>query len=109
MNFTRTRLTTRLRTWTLVAGLTAILIAIGALIGGMFMWVFAAVAVGTNLVGYFYSDRIALRAVRGQPLTEAQAPEVHAAVRELAQPRRDSDAAPVPDAGRAAQRFRHWA
>jgi heat shock protein HtpX len=84
MNTTRTHLTTRLRTWTLVAGLTALLIAIGALIGGAFMWIFAAVAVGANLLGYFYSDRIALRAVRAQPLTEAQAPEVHAAVRELA-------------------------
>jgi Zn-dependent protease with chaperone function len=51
-------------------GLTALLIALGAVIGGPFMWVFAAVAVGANLVGYFYSDRIALRAVRAQPLTE---------------------------------------
>jgi heat shock protein HtpX len=84
MKVTRTHLTTQLRTWTFVAGLTALLIAIGALIGGAFTWVFAALAVGANLIGYFYSDRIALRAVRAQPLTEAQAPEVHAAVRELA-------------------------
>jgi heat shock protein HtpX len=84
MNINRTQLTTRLRTWTLVAGLTALLIALGVLIGGVFMWVFAAIAVGANWVGYFYSDRIALRAVRAQPLAEAQAPEVHAAVRDLA-------------------------
>jgi heat shock protein HtpX len=77
-------LTTRLRTWTLVAGLTALVIAIGALVGGAFLWVFAGLAVGANLIGYFYSDRIALRAVRAQLLAEAQAPEVHATVRELA-------------------------
>ncbi len=80
----RTRLVTRLRTWMLVAGLTALVVALGALIGGVFMWLFAAIAVGANLIGYFYSDRIALRAVRAQPLPEAQGPEVHAAVRELA-------------------------
>lgn len=63
-NINRTQLVTRLRTWTLVAGLTALVIVLGALIGGAFMWLFAAIAVGANLIGYFYSDRIALRAVR---------------------------------------------
>ncbi len=83
MNITQTQLLTRLRTWTLVAGLTALVIALGTMIGGVFAWLFAALAVGANLIGYFFSDRIALRAVRAQPLTEGQAPEVHAAVREL--------------------------
>lgn len=83
MNITQTRMLTRLRTWMLVAGLTALVIGLGAMIGGVFAWAFAAIAVGANLIGYFYSDRIALRAVRAQSLTEAQAPEVHAAVREL--------------------------
>jgi heat shock protein HtpX len=84
MNITQTRTLTRLRTWTLVAGLTALVIALGALIGGSFIWLFAAIAVAMNVIGYFYSDRIALRAVRARTLDEAQAPEVHAAVRELA-------------------------
>lgn len=84
MNVTRTHLSTRPRTLTLVAGLTAVLFVIGALLGGAFMWAFAGLAVGANLIGYFYSDRISLRSVRAQPLTEAQAPEVHATVRELA-------------------------
>src|SRR5437764_9043051 len=83
MNITQTRMLTRLRTWMMVAGLTALVIALGAMIGGVFAWLFAAIAVGANLIGYFYSDRIALRAVRAQPLTEAQAPEVHAVVQEL--------------------------
>jgi heat shock protein HtpX len=83
MNITQIRMLTRLRTWTLVAGLTALVIALGAMIGGVSAWLFAAIAVGANLIGYFYSDRIALRAVRAQPLTEDQAPEAYAAVRQL--------------------------
>ncbi len=83
MKLTQTQLLTRLRTWTLVAGLTAVVVAVGAVIGGVFAWIFAAIAVGANMIGYFFSDRIALRAVHARPLAEAQAPEVHASVREL--------------------------
>jgi heat shock protein HtpX len=61
---------TRLRAWALVAGLTGLVIALGAMIGGAFLWLFAALAVVFNLVGYFYSDRIALRVARAQPLSE---------------------------------------
>ena len=85
MNATTTLLTTRLRTWALVAGLTALTIAIGALIGGSFLWLFVAFAVAFNVVGYFYSDRIALRVARARPLKSADAPELHAIVRRLAE------------------------
>jgi heat shock protein HtpX len=84
MSTSATALLTRVRTWALVAGLTGLVIAIGALIGGAFVWLFAAVAVIFNLVGYFYSDRIALRVARAEPLAAEQAPDVHAAVRALA-------------------------
>jgi heat shock protein HtpX len=84
MTTTATALTTRLRTWLLVAGLTGLVVAVGALIGGSFLWLFAALAVIFNLVGYFYSDRIALRVARAQPLSEHDAPEIHALVRDLA-------------------------
>jgi heat shock protein HtpX len=84
MSTSATALLTRIRTWALVAGLTGLVISIGALIGGAFVWLFAAVAVIFNLVGYFYSDRIALRVARAEPLAADQAPEVHAAVRGLA-------------------------
>jgi heat shock protein HtpX len=77
-------LITRVRTWLLVAGLTGLVVALGALLGGPFLWLFAAVAVVLNLVGYFYSDRIALRVARAQPLSEHFAPEVHAVVHDLA-------------------------
>jgi heat shock protein HtpX len=84
MTTSATALTTRVRTWLLVAGLTGLVIALGALIGGAFLWLFVALAVIFNLVGYFYSDRIALRMARAQPLSEAAAPEIHGVVREMA-------------------------
>ena len=84
MTVTSTQLTTRVRTWALVAGLTALMIAFGALIGGAFLWLFAGLAVLMNVVGYFYSDRIALRVSGARPLPESTSPEVHATVRDLA-------------------------
>jgi hypothetical protein len=58
------QLTTRLRTSALVAGLTGLLIAFGALLGGTFLWLFVLIAVAMNVVGYFHSDKLALRASR---------------------------------------------
>jgi heat shock protein HtpX len=84
MTTTATQLRTRARTWVLVAGFAALMIAFGAILGGTFVWLFAVVAVTVNLVGYIYSDRIALRVARARPLSEADAPELHAIVRELA-------------------------
>jgi heat shock protein HtpX len=84
MTVSTMQLTTRLRTWALVAGLTGLLIAFGALIGGSFLWLFVAFAIAMNLAGYFYSDRIALRAARAQPLTERQAPELFELALDLA-------------------------
>jgi heat shock protein HtpX len=84
MTITTTQLLTRVRTWALVAGLTALIVALGVLIGGVFLWLFAALAVGMNILGYFYSDRVALRVARAQPLAEADAAEVYESVRQLA-------------------------
>lgn len=85
MTASTTQLTTRCRTWPLVAGLTGLLIAFGALIGGPLLWLFAAFAVAINLGSYLYSDRLALRVARAQPLTEHQAPELFEIARDLAQ------------------------
>jgi heat shock protein HtpX len=84
MNSATVSLTTRLRTWLLVAGLTALLVAIGAVIGGRFLYAFVALAVLMNLIGYWFSDRIALAASHAKPLSEHQAPELHRVVGELA-------------------------
>jgi heat shock protein HtpX len=84
MNTAVVSLTTRLRTWLLVAGLTALLIGIGAVIGGGFLYLFVAFAVLMNVAGYWFSDRIALAASRAQPVTEQQAPEIYRLVADLA-------------------------
>jgi heat shock protein HtpX len=84
MTTSATAFTTRLRTWALVAGLTGLVIALGALIGGTFLWLFAALALIFNLVGYFYSDRIALRLARARPLRDHDAPELNDLVGGLA-------------------------
>jgi heat shock protein HtpX len=77
--------TTRLRTWVLVAGLSALLVGFGATLGGGFLYLFVGLAIVMNFVGYWFSDRIALKASRAQPLDEAEAPELHRIVRDLAE------------------------
>ncbi|MGH3014219.1 MAG: M48 family metalloprotease, partial [Gaiellaceae bacterium] len=63
-----------------------------ALIGGMFLYIFVALAVATNVAGYWFSDRLALRASRAQPVEPGSKPELEAMVQDLAQRAR----VPVP-------------
>jgi heat shock protein HtpX len=85
MNITSVRFATHARTWLLIAGLTALLIGIGALIGGAFLYLFAALAVAFNVIGYWFSDRIALRFSRARPVERGTRPELEAMVQQLAQ------------------------
>ena len=85
MNISAQRFTTKARTWLFIAGLTALLIGIGALIGGMFLYAFVALAVATNVVGYWFSDRLALKASRAQPVEPGTNPQLEAIVQDLAQ------------------------
>ena len=84
MNITATRFATHIRTWLLVAGLTGLLIAIGAAIGGGALYLFAALAIAINLVGYWFSDKIALAASRAKPLEPGQAVWLRHMVEDLA-------------------------
>jgi len=84
MSITATSFTTRIRTWLLIAGLTGLLLAIGAAIGGGALYLFAAFAVVMNVVGYWFSDRFALRASRAQPVEPGALPWLEAAVQDLA-------------------------
>jgi heat shock protein HtpX len=70
MNITATRFATKARTWLLIAGLTGLLIAIGLVIGGGALYIFVALAVLMNVVGYWFSDKIALKASRVQDLAQ---------------------------------------
>ena len=83
MSITHARFTTQLRTWVLIAGLTALLIGIGAVLGGGFLYIFVAIAVLMNVVGYWFSDKIALRASRAKPVSEQEAPQLYKILRDL--------------------------
>jgi heat shock protein HtpX len=76
---------TRLRTWLLIAALSGLLVGIGFLLGGSYIYLFLGLALIMNLSGYLFSDKIALASSRAQPIAEAQAPELYADVRELTQ------------------------
>ena len=84
MSLTRTSLTTRLRTWLLIAGLTGLMIAVGGSIGGGALPLFIAMAVVLNLAMYWFSDKLALKLSRAQPVAEGQLPELRAMAEELA-------------------------
>jgi heat shock protein HtpX len=73
-----------IRTVILLATLSGLLVAIGYFIGGPgTATVFLAIAVVINFVSYFFSDKIALKMSRAQPLTQDQAPKLYAMVEDL--------------------------
>ncbi|NNM47513.1 zinc metalloprotease HtpX [Knoellia koreensis] len=77
-----------LKTAALLGGIFALLLAIGGLIAGgtgnsAFIWIFALIGVGTSFYGYWNSDKLAIRAMRAYPVSEAQAPALYRIVREL--------------------------
>ncbi len=70
----------------LMVFMTVLLVFVGAAIGGRGGMVFAfGLAVLMNFGSYWFSDKIILRMYNAQPVTEAQAPELHAIVRTLVQ------------------------
>jgi heat shock protein HtpX len=75
-----------MRTFILMAALTALFIGLGYLLGGTGGMVIALlVAVGMNFFAYWNSDRVVLRMYRAQEINEAAAPEYYRIVRGLAQ------------------------
>jgi heat shock protein HtpX len=73
-----------LKTAALLGLLTAMILAVGYWLGGSGGLVFAVVvSLAINAGTYFFSDRLALRAMRAQPVTAAEFPEFHQIVREL--------------------------
>jgi heat shock protein HtpX len=73
-----------MRTTVLLATLTGLLVGLGYLIGGPgTAGVFLFMALAFNLVMFWFSDKIALRMSRAEPLSEEEAPRLHQMVREL--------------------------
>jgi len=73
-----------LKTTLLLSGIFGLLLALGSLVSrGRYIWVFALFGVAMTAYGYWNSDKIAIKAMRAQPVSEAQAPAMYRIVREL--------------------------
>ncbi|MEF2145659.1 MAG: zinc metalloprotease HtpX [Desulfovibrionaceae bacterium] len=78
-------MTSQIKTLVLLAALSAIILFLGAAMGGRAGLMFALLlALGMNFFSYWYSDKIVLRMYRAKELSENDAPELHALVEDLA-------------------------
>lgn len=70
----------------LMVFMTVLLVFVGAALGGRSGMVMAfALALVMNVGSYWFSDKIVLRMYHAQPVTETEAPELHAVVHTLVQ------------------------
>jgi heat shock protein HtpX len=82
-----------LKTAMLLGLLSAFILLLGQWLGGTAGLLFAGVvALAMNGAAYFYSDRLALRAMRAREVSAAEAPRLHGIVAELA----DRNRMPMP-------------
>jgi heat shock protein HtpX len=73
-----------MKTLFLLAGLTALMVFMGKLIGGRSGMIVAFIlAIGMNFFSYWFSDKIVLRMYGAQEVDPSQAPELHQIVEEL--------------------------
>ncbi len=76
----------QLRTTILLGLMTAVILWVGAMIGGRGGMMIALIFAGAmNFFSYWYSDKIVLRMYRAEEVTPGQAPELYRMVSDLAQ------------------------
>jgi heat shock protein HtpX len=76
------------KTFVLLAAMSGLLLVIGAMLdggGGGLLTIMLIVAIAMNFFSYFFSDRMAIKMAKAQPMDEARYPDVYAIVRDLAQ------------------------
>ncbi|HEY7488007.1 MAG TPA: zinc metalloprotease HtpX [Streptosporangiaceae bacterium] len=72
------------KTAALIGALSALMLAVGWGLGGRAgLTIALVIALTTNGIAFFFSDRIALRSMRARPVSEVEAPAMYRIVREL--------------------------
>jgi heat shock protein HtpX len=85
MSIRRTQFATQARTWIIIAGLGALFVAIGGLIGGSSgIILFAGIAIVFNLAMFWFSAKLALKSSRARPVDRSEAPELFRDIEEIA-------------------------
>ena len=85
MSITQTKFATHARTWVILSGLMALFIGLGYVFGGSAgLILFAGIAIVFNLVMFWYSDKLALKASKARPVEQSEAPELYRDIEEVA-------------------------
>jgi heat shock protein HtpX len=73
-----------LKTALLLGGMSALILLVSSLFGSTALVIGFGIALALNGYAYFNSDKLALRAMRAQPVSQAEQPAMYRIVRELA-------------------------